>query len=251
MDQGLTEQNIEEYRAGAKSAAELLVEEKAARKILTFCGELDVILGGGVCTGQITEFCKSLFYSVKEDLAMLTIHQHMLKKVTASRWCAGSRQDANRVRQLASLVLFVNADDEQLDFMATLCLTPRIQLSIDVQIPKVFNGLEGQAIYIGGSLLPKYLAAHAPMDLLFSQLECVAACRYRGKFFCRACQRDGRGLCETHEEACGQQQRSSASSCCELNSGTRQHYSAAIQHLEDCLSIKRDGNWYSANRWLT
>ena len=87
-----------EYHAGAKSAAELLVEEKAARKILTFCGELDVILGGGVCTGQITEFCQPLFHSVKEETSLLTIHQHSLRKVTAGRWCASSRQDANRVR---------------------------------------------------------------------------------------------------------------------------------------------------------
>ena len=85
-----------EDRAGAKSAAELLVEEKAARKILTFCGELDVILGGGVCTGQITEFCK--FLLCKRRMCMLTIYQHMLRKVTASRWCASSRQDPNRVR---------------------------------------------------------------------------------------------------------------------------------------------------------
>lgn len=44
--------------AGAKSAQELHVKEASARKIVTFCADLDEILGGGVTPGQITEFCK-------------------------------------------------------------------------------------------------------------------------------------------------------------------------------------------------
>ena len=43
---------------GAKSAQELYEKELTARKIITFCGDLDGILGGGVATGQITEFCE-------------------------------------------------------------------------------------------------------------------------------------------------------------------------------------------------
>lgn len=42
---------------GAKSAHELYEKELNARKIITFCGDLDGMLGGGVATGQITEFC--------------------------------------------------------------------------------------------------------------------------------------------------------------------------------------------------
>ena len=45
--------------AGAKSAQQLYEKELNARKIITFCGDLDGMLGGGVATGQITEFCKS------------------------------------------------------------------------------------------------------------------------------------------------------------------------------------------------
>lgn len=44
--------------AGAKSAHELYEKELNARKIITFCGDLDGMLGGGVATGQVTEFCK-------------------------------------------------------------------------------------------------------------------------------------------------------------------------------------------------
>ncbi len=44
--------------AGARSAQHLYEKELAARKIITFCGDLDGMLGGGVATGQITEFCK-------------------------------------------------------------------------------------------------------------------------------------------------------------------------------------------------
>ena len=43
--------------AGSRTAAELLVREAAARRIITFCGNLDEVLGGGVATGQLTEFC--------------------------------------------------------------------------------------------------------------------------------------------------------------------------------------------------
>lgn len=46
------------HDAGAKSAQQLYEKELAARKIITFCGDLDNVLGGGIATGQITEFCK-------------------------------------------------------------------------------------------------------------------------------------------------------------------------------------------------
>lgn len=44
--------------AGALSAKQILEHEAAAKRIFTFCNELDNILGGGVATGQITEFCE-------------------------------------------------------------------------------------------------------------------------------------------------------------------------------------------------
>ncbi len=44
--------------AGARSAQHLYEKELAARKVITFCGDLDGMLGGGVATGQITEFCE-------------------------------------------------------------------------------------------------------------------------------------------------------------------------------------------------
>ena len=42
---------------GALSARELYERERSSRRIITFCPELDGILGGGVAAGQITEFC--------------------------------------------------------------------------------------------------------------------------------------------------------------------------------------------------
>ena len=47
-------------QAGAKSAAALYEKERTARKIITFCAELDAVLGGGIHTGQITECCARL-----------------------------------------------------------------------------------------------------------------------------------------------------------------------------------------------
>jgi hypothetical protein len=44
---------------GAKSAAQLYEKETSAKKIITFCPGLDSILGGGVSTGQLTEFCRA------------------------------------------------------------------------------------------------------------------------------------------------------------------------------------------------
>ena len=43
--------------AGAQSARQMLDREARARRIITFCSDLDAILGGGVPTGQVTEFC--------------------------------------------------------------------------------------------------------------------------------------------------------------------------------------------------
>lgn len=42
---------------GARSAQHLYEKELAARKIITFCGDLDGMLGGGIASGQVTEFC--------------------------------------------------------------------------------------------------------------------------------------------------------------------------------------------------
>eukprot|EP00803_Ostreobium_quekettii_P000806 evm.model.scf_655.5 EVM.evm.TU.scf_655.5 scf_655:56748-63748(+) len=42
---------------GAKSAWELYMKERQSRRIVTFGNDLDGILGGGVATGEVTEFC--------------------------------------------------------------------------------------------------------------------------------------------------------------------------------------------------
>ena len=43
--------------AGARSAAELLEEERTRVDVVTCCEALDDVLGGGVSSGEITEFC--------------------------------------------------------------------------------------------------------------------------------------------------------------------------------------------------
>lgn len=42
---------------GSKNAYDLLQQEQSARNIVTFCEQLDDMLGGGVPVGKITEFC--------------------------------------------------------------------------------------------------------------------------------------------------------------------------------------------------
>lgn len=42
---------------GARSALEILAAEESRAHVLTFCGELDRLLGGGVPAGEVTEFC--------------------------------------------------------------------------------------------------------------------------------------------------------------------------------------------------
>ena len=41
---------------GVSTAADLLQRERRARRVTTFCKELDDMLGGGVCAGEVTEF---------------------------------------------------------------------------------------------------------------------------------------------------------------------------------------------------
>ena len=43
--------------AAATSAADALKAEQAARRVITFCADLDMLLDGGVCCGRVTEFC--------------------------------------------------------------------------------------------------------------------------------------------------------------------------------------------------
>lgn len=43
--------------AGAKSAWELLADEKTRKKISTLCPEFDRIIGGGIVAKEVTEIC--------------------------------------------------------------------------------------------------------------------------------------------------------------------------------------------------
>ncbi len=56
------DKGIEKYpwadHAGGRSAKDLL-QEQPSRRIITFCSDVDQILGGGISTGQLTEFCES------------------------------------------------------------------------------------------------------------------------------------------------------------------------------------------------
>ena len=45
-------------RAGTTSAAALYEAQRSTPKIVTFCKELDDLLGGGVLGGHVTEFCE-------------------------------------------------------------------------------------------------------------------------------------------------------------------------------------------------
>jgi RAD51-like protein 2 len=100
--------------ANAQTAKQLLEIECTSKRIITFCPELDTILGGGIPTGQITEFCGVPGIG-KTQLGM--------------------------------------------------------QLSIDVQLPAEFGGLEGQAIYIDteGSFMVERCAQMA--DAFISHLQ--------------------------------------------------------------------------------
>ena len=44
--------------SGAESARALLEAERARPRVATACAELDALLGGGVATGAVTEFCE-------------------------------------------------------------------------------------------------------------------------------------------------------------------------------------------------
>ena len=45
---------------GGASARNLL-EERPLRRIITFCSDVDQVLGGGIALGQLTEFCKFIY----------------------------------------------------------------------------------------------------------------------------------------------------------------------------------------------
>ena len=57
--------------AGATSAYDLLLRDKSSKKIITFCAELDEILGGGIHLRQVTEICKALAALLKALLKAL------------------------------------------------------------------------------------------------------------------------------------------------------------------------------------
>lgn len=104
--------------AAAVSARQILEREEAAKRIITFASELDQVLGNGVETGVITEFCGVPGVG-KTQLGM--------------------------------------------------------QLALDVQIPGVFGGVGGEAVYIDteGSFMLERCCQMA--DALLAHLHKVAA----------------------------------------------------------------------------
>lgn len=96
------------------SAMELLKAEQLLGSVVTFCAKVDSMLGGGVSLGKVTEFCGAPGVG-KTQL-----------------WC----------------VCLCNYFD-CVQFLPSLSALPSMQLAVDVSIPEVFGGLEGEAVYIG------------------------------------------------------------------------------------------------------
>lgn len=59
------------------SAREILDKEKRKRSLVTFCQDLDHILGGGIRTGQITEFCGAPGVGKTQIMMQLAINVQM------------------------------------------------------------------------------------------------------------------------------------------------------------------------------
>ena len=52
-----TGKTVSNVISGSKNAYDLLQQEQSSGSIVTFCEQLDDMLGGGVPVGKITEFC--------------------------------------------------------------------------------------------------------------------------------------------------------------------------------------------------
>lgn len=72
---------------GAKTAWDLLREEKTMKRIVTFCEDLDVILGGGICCKEVTEVGKYciLRYTYSIFVVFPTFQLDLLKVKLVSR----------------------------------------------------------------------------------------------------------------------------------------------------------------------
>ncbi len=55
--QTIRPKTISEDKAVPKTALEILQKNEKLPHIITFCGEIDAMLGGGVPVGEVTEFC--------------------------------------------------------------------------------------------------------------------------------------------------------------------------------------------------
>ena len=55
--QSIRPKSFSEIKAAPKTALEILKINEKRPSIITFCGEIDAMLGGGVPLGEVTEFC--------------------------------------------------------------------------------------------------------------------------------------------------------------------------------------------------
>lgn len=121
---------------GAASAAALLRRDAAATRIITFCADLDRMLGGGVAPGQLTEFCESAVVGAR-----------------------GGR-NAGRARRPTPSSLRPPLPGGAPAAGKTQLI---LQLAVDAAIPAAFGGADGDALIIDteGSILPERGAALA------------------------------------------------------------------------------------------
>ncbi len=99
------------------------------RHVITFCRQLDTLLGGGVQTGTITEFCGTIS---SKQFDIETIYCFYFLGVPG----IGKTQLGYYITALLA--------SEYLN-----CWMCSIQLALDVQIPECFRGRGGTAVYLG------------------------------------------------------------------------------------------------------
>jgi hypothetical protein len=167
--------------AAPTSALELLQAEQRRRHIITFCADLDGLLGGGVAPGEITEcallslrcacrfhlltrlppLCAGSVRAARRCFAAMRVfctHFDSLRSSTHAQAAAqasakrssGAPRASCRMQTLAPL--HAARIWPHLTWLCTVALRFRmrsIQLCINVQLPPEFGGLAGEAIYIG------------------------------------------------------------------------------------------------------
>ena len=119
----------------------MLKAEQQLLSIVTFSAQVDEMLGGGVPLGKITEICGAPGVG-KTQFRYTDIHVQPCYFAKGTLFEVGTWLICRNFSSMWYIIIIVCVP-------LCMCVHYSMQLAVDVRIPELFGGVEGEVVFIG------------------------------------------------------------------------------------------------------